>query len=59
LGASAEAAAALIDVSRWAMAEALDALDDSYGGAETYLSRHGGMSATTMIRFYENLVAET
>jgi protein-tyrosine phosphatase len=58
LGVSAEAAAALIDVSRWAMAEALDVLDDSYGGAEAYLSRRAGMNGATLIQLHENLVAD-
>jgi protein-tyrosine phosphatase len=58
LGVSAEAAAALIDVSRWAMAEALDVLDASYGGAEAYLSRGGGMSSATLLQLYENLVSD-
>jgi protein-tyrosine phosphatase len=56
LGVSAEAAAALIDVPRWAMAEALEVLENSYGGAEAYLSERGGMGAVTLTQLYENLV---
>ncbi len=44
LGMSAEAAAGVLSTPRWAMQDALDALDDVHGGVERYLTGPAGMS---------------
>ena len=57
MGMSPEAAAAVLGAPRWAMAEALDVLDQDYGGAESYLTGPAGMPASTLERLRELLVA--
>jgi protein-tyrosine phosphatase len=42
-GISPEAAAGVLTTPRWAMAQALDILDDRYGGIEPYLTGPAGM----------------
>ena len=44
LGMSPEAAAGVLSTPRWAMQEALDAIDDTYGGIERYLLSYTSLS---------------
>ena len=50
MGMGPEAAGAVLGTPRWAMAETLDELDRSYGGAEAYLIGRAGMPATAVGR---------
>ncbi len=47
-GVSPEAAAAVLGRTRWAMAAAVDAIDDEYGGIERYLTTTVGLSPVTV-----------
>jgi protein-tyrosine phosphatase len=49
-GMGPEAAGAVLGTPRWAMAGALQELDDRYGGAKAYLVGPAGMSVTTVDR---------
>ena len=49
-GVSPEAAAGVLGTPRWAMAEALDAVDTSYGGIDAYLTAQAGLSAASLDR---------
>ena len=55
-GAAREAAEALMTAPRWAMAKALDDLDRTYGGIESYLLGPGGMSPAAFHAFRAALV---
>jgi len=35
-----------------------DVIENSYGGAEAYLSRRGGMSASARLQLHDNLIAD-
>ncbi|HET6809446.1 MAG TPA: tyrosine-protein phosphatase [Acidimicrobiales bacterium] len=56
LGMSAEAAAGVLTAPRWAMHEALDHLDDRYGGVDRYLTGRAAMSAPALARLRRVLV---
>jgi protein-tyrosine phosphatase len=56
-GMPPEAAAGVLGAPRWAMAEALRELDESYGGAEAYLRGPARMGAPTLERLRALLVA--
>lgn len=56
-GIEADAAAGLLSAPRWAMADALDWLDDACGGVAGYLSSCG-IGATTLESLRANLVVE-
>lgn len=58
LGMSAEAAAGVLTAPRWAMHEALDHLDDRYGGVERYLTGPAGMTPDALARLRRVLVEE-
>ena len=47
-GIAREAAIGILSTPRWAMANALDRLDSTYGGIEAYLRRFGGMRQRTI-----------
>jgi protein-tyrosine phosphatase len=47
-GAAPAAAAAFLTAPRWAMSDALDWLDDQYGGTEAYLLGPAGMNEATV-----------
>lgn len=47
-GMSPEAAAGVLSAPRWAMARALDELDDRHGGVEAYLTGPAGMAAADL-----------
>lgn len=47
-GMAPEAAAVVLAAPRWAMAETLQALDEEYGGAETYLTGRAGLQPGTL-----------
>jgi protein-tyrosine phosphatase len=50
MGMGPEAAGAVLGTPRWAMADTLEELDASYGGARAYLVGPAGMSAVTVDR---------
>ncbi len=47
-GVAREAAIGILGTPRWAMGDALDRLDATYGGIEAYLRGPGGMDQTTI-----------
>ena len=47
-GVARDAAIGILSTPRWAMADALDRLDATYGGIESYLRGPGGMEETTI-----------
>ena len=49
-GMAPEAAAAVLGCPRWAMAGALEELDDRYGGIDAYLTGPAGMAPATLER---------
>jgi protein-tyrosine phosphatase len=49
-GVAPEAAAAVLGAPRWAMAEALEALDADYGGVDNYLTGPAEMQPSTLDR---------
>jgi protein-tyrosine phosphatase len=49
-GVSPEAAAGVLGTPRWAMAEALDAVDTLYGGIDAYLTGPAAMTAEALAR---------
>jgi protein-tyrosine phosphatase len=55
-GMAPEAAAGVLGAPRWAMAEALDAIDVEHGGIEAFLTGPAGVSPTTLTRLREVLV---
>jgi protein-tyrosine phosphatase len=56
LGMSPEAAAGVLSTPRWAMAEALDVLETTYGGIDTYLRRTVGLTDGEVARLRSTLV---
>ncbi len=54
-GLGPEAAAVVLGAPRWAMAEALQVLDDRHGGIEAYLSGPAGLSTPTVQRLRDLL----
>ncbi len=56
-GMAPEAAAGVLGTPRWAMAEALEHLDDHYGGAEAYLVGPGRLDARIVAELRRLLVA--
>jgi protein-tyrosine phosphatase len=57
MGMGPETAGAVLGTPRWAMAETLQELDDSYGGARAYLVGPAGMDAATVDRLLSRLLA--
>jgi protein-tyrosine phosphatase len=57
MGFGRAAAEALLTTPRWAMADALDLLDNDHGGIESYLRGPAGMSAHTLERLRNDLTA--
>jgi protein-tyrosine phosphatase len=47
-GVSPEAAAGVLGAPRWAMADAVDAIDGTYGGIDAYLTGPAGVSAADL-----------
>jgi protein-tyrosine phosphatase len=47
-GVTPEAAAAVLGAPRWAMAEAIDAIDIAYGGVDAYLTTMADLSPATL-----------
>jgi hypothetical protein len=56
-GVSPEAAAAVLGAPRWAMAAAIDAVDDEYGGIERYLMTTVGLARATLQSLRQRHVA--
>jgi len=54
-GVSPEAAAGVLGTPRWAMAAAIDAIDDVYGGLETYLAGPAELTAGELASLRECL----
>jgi protein-tyrosine phosphatase len=54
-GLGPDAAAVVLGAPRWAMAEALQVLDERHGGVEAYLTGPAGLPATTLHRLRELL----
>ena len=55
-GVSPEAAAGVLGTPRWAMAAALDAIDDSYAGIDAYLTGPVGLTARELSALREQLI---
>jgi protein-tyrosine phosphatase len=55
-GMVAEAAAGVLGAPRWAMEEALQQLDDQFGGIEAYLLGPAGLDTDTLGRLRAQLV---
>ena len=55
-GVSAEAAAGVLGTPRWAMAAAVDALDDVYGGVHRYLTAVAGLEPSELRALQDCLV---
>lgn len=55
-GIAREAAEALLGAPRWVMAQALDELDETYGGIESYLLGPGGMRPAALAALRTALV---
>jgi protein-tyrosine phosphatase len=56
-GVSPEAAAGVLGTPRWAMAAAIDAIDETYGGIDAYLTRWAGLSPVDVQALRRQLVA--
>jgi protein-tyrosine phosphatase len=56
-GVSPEAAAGVLGTPRWAMAAALDAIDEVHGGIEAYVTTRLGLSPDELAALRERLVA--
>jgi protein-tyrosine phosphatase len=56
-GLSPEAAAGVLSAPRWAMSDALDALEGVHGGIETYLTTRAGMAESQLDRLRTLLLA--
>jgi protein-tyrosine phosphatase len=56
-GLGRDAAQAILGAPRWAMAEALETLDDLYDGIDAYLHGPGGMAPDTLAGLRERLVS--
>lgn len=57
LGITRPAAEGLLSSPRWAMADALDLLDNQYGGIESYLRGPAGMTDTALTELRRRFVA--
>jgi protein-tyrosine phosphatase len=57
-GVSPEAAAAVLGTPRWAMAAAVDALDEVYGGVEAFLTGPAGLAAGELAALRAQLVTD-
>ena len=55
-GLPLEAAAGVLGTPRWAMAAALAAIAEQYGGIDTFLTQHAGMSLEEVAALRETLV---
>ena len=55
-GVSPEAAASVLGTPRWAMAAAVDAVDDVHGGIEVFLTGPAGLSASDLAELRARLV---
>jgi protein-tyrosine phosphatase len=55
-GVSPEAAAGVLGTPRWAMAAAVDALDEVYGGVERYLLDVAGLTPSELAALRDGLV---
>jgi protein-tyrosine phosphatase len=55
-GVSPEAAAGVLGTPRWAMAAALDAVDDVYAGIDSYLTGPAGLTAVEVSALREQLI---
>jgi protein-tyrosine phosphatase len=55
-GVSPEAAAGVLGTPRWAMAAALDAIDDRYAGIDAYLTGPVGLTARELSALREQLI---
>lgn len=55
-GVSPEAAAAVLGTPRWAMAAAVDAIDEVYGGIDCYLTEIAGLTEAELARLRADLV---
>jgi len=55
-GLPLEAAAGVLGTPRWAMAAAVTAITEHYGGIDTYLAHHAGMSSDEVSALREALV---
>ena len=55
-GVSPEAAAGVLGTPRWAMAAAVDALDDVYGGVDRYVRDVAGLTAAEVAALRGGLV---
>ena len=49
-GVAPEAAAGVLGVPRWAMAEAIDAVERDHGGIDAYLTERAGLSPAVLER---------
>ncbi len=56
-GMGPEAAGAVLGTPRWAMAEALTALDEVYGGIDDYLVVRAGLAPATLDQLRRQLIA--
>ncbi len=56
-GIAREAATAILSTPRWAMAEALELVDDELGGIETYLTKTCGLASEDLHRLRVRLIA--
>ncbi|MDQ1425352.1 MAG: protein-tyrosine phosphatase [Acidimicrobiaceae bacterium] len=55
-GVSPEAAAGVLGTPRWAMAAAVDAIDDAYAGIDAYLTGPAGLTAGEVSSLREHLI---
>ena len=55
-GVSPEAAAGVLGAPRWAMADAVDAIDGTYGGIDAYLTGPAGVSAVELSALRTSLI---
>jgi hypothetical protein len=55
-GIARPAAEGMLDAPRWPMAGALQALDTRYGGIDSYLVGHGGMTKTAIDSLRHRLI---
>jgi protein-tyrosine phosphatase len=55
-GMSPEAAAAVLGTPRWAMAEAVAAIDDTYGGIDAYLTGPAGVPTSELTALRDRLI---
>jgi protein-tyrosine phosphatase len=58
IGMTPEAAAGVLTAPRWAMSDALDALDETHGGIETYLTGRAGLQPADLERLRATLTEQ-